>query len=61
MVEYGKRLTERQDAEIAVYKRVKADIEAAKPKMTQDQFEQFCDTRNDELRNLGIRPVVTEE
>ena len=60
-VEYGRRLTERQDAEIAVYKRVKADIEAAKPKMTQDQFEQFCDTRNDELRNLGIRPVVTEE
>ena len=60
-VEYGRRLTERQDAEIAVYKRVKADIEAAKPKMAQDQFEQFCDTRNDELRNLGIRPVVTEE
>ena len=60
-VEYGRRLTERQDAEIAVYKRVKADIEAAKPKMAQDQFEQFCDTRNDELRNLGIRPVVIEE
>ena len=60
-VEYGRRLTERQDAEIAVYKRVTADIEAAKPKMAQDQFEQFCDTRNDDLRNLGIRPVVTEE
>lgn len=61
IIEYGKRLTERQDAEIAIYNRVKADIEAAKPKMTRDQFEQFCDQRNDELRNLGIRPVVIED
>ena len=30
IVEYGKRLTERQDAEIAIYNRVKADIENAR-------------------------------
>ena len=30
IVEYGKRLTERQDAEIAIYERAKADFEAAK-------------------------------
>lgn len=61
VVEYGKRLTERQDAEIAAYNRVRTDIEAAKTKMPRDQFEQFCDRRNDELRNLGIRPIVVED
>lgn len=61
VIEYGKRLTERQDAEIAVYNRVKADVEAAKTKMSQEQFEQYCEDRNDELRNLGIRPVVIED
>lgn len=60
-VEYGNRLTERQDAEIAVYNRVKADIELAKNKMTKEQFDEFYDKRNDELRNLGIRPVVIED
>lgn len=60
-VEYGRRLTERQDAEIAVYNRVKTEIEAARAKLTKGQLEQFCDTRNDELRNLGIRPVVIED
>jgi len=60
-VEYGKRLTERQDAEIAVFARVKADIKLAKDKMTKEQFEEFYDNRNDELRNLGIRPVVIED
>lgn len=60
-VEYGKRLTERQDTEIAVYNRVKAEIEAAKGKMSREALEEFCDARNDELRNLGIRPVVLDE
>ena len=61
MVEYGKRLTERQEAEIAVYNRVKAEIVSSQGKMPKDQFEQFCDRRNDELRNLGIRPVVVDD
>ena len=60
-VEYGKRLTERQDAEIAVYNRVKAEIDDAKGKMSRESLEEFCDARNDELRNLGIRPVVLDD
>ena len=60
-VEYGKRLTERQDAEIAVYNRVRSEAEAARRTMSADAFEAFLDERNDELRNLGIRPVTVEE
>ncbi len=60
-IQYGKRLIERQKAEIAVFNRVKTEIEAAKFQMPQDQFEQFSEERNDELRNLGIKPVVIEE
>ena len=60
-VEYGRRLTERQEAEIATYNLVRAEIEAARDRMPREQFERFCDSRNDELRNLGIRPVVTDE
>ena len=38
VVEYGKRLTERQDAEIAIYNRVKADIENARKTMCGSAF-----------------------
>lgn len=58
IVEYGKRLTERQDAEIAVYKRVAEEIEKARTTMSEDAFTSFYEQRNDELRNLGIRPVT---
>ena len=57
IVEYGKRLTERQDAEIAVYNRVKADIEKARKKMSESDFMTYWEKRNDELRNLGIKTV----
>ena len=57
IVEYGKRLTERQDAEIAVYNRVKADIEKARKTMTESAFMTYWEKRNDELRNLGIKTV----
>ena len=57
IVEYGKRLTERQDAEIAVYNRVKADIEKARAAMTEADFMTYWEKRNDELRNLGIKTV----
>lgn len=60
VIEYGKRLTERQDAEIAIYNRVKAEIENAQTKLPADQYEQLRDQRNNELRNLGIRPVVDD-
>ena len=57
IVEYGKRLTERQDAEIAVYNRVKADIEKARETMTEAAFMTYWEKRNDELRNLGIKTI----
>ena len=61
IVEYGKRLTERQDAEIAVYNRVKADIEKARASMTEADFMTYWEKRNDELRNLGIKTVGLEQ
>jgi hypothetical protein len=57
IVEYGKRLTERQDTEIAVYNRVKADIEKARKTMPESDFMIYWEKRNDELRNLGIKTV----
>ena len=33
IVEYGKRLTERQDAEIAIYERTRAEIDDAKKRL----------------------------
>ena len=57
IVGYGKRLTERQDAEIAVYNRVKADIEKARKTMSEAAFMSYWEKRNDELRNLGIKTV----
>ena len=57
IVEYGKRLTERQDAEIAVYNRVKDDIEKARATMTESEFMTYWEKRNDELRNLGIKTI----
>ena len=56
-MEYGKRLTERQDAEIAVYNRVKADLDKARRNMKDEEFMSYWEKRNDELRNLGIKTV----
>jgi hypothetical protein len=61
IVGYGKRLTERQDAEIAVYNRVKADIEKARKTMSESDFMTYWEKRNDELRNLGIKTVGLEQ
>ena len=60
IVEYGKRLTERQDAEIAIYERTRSDIERARDTMSRDDFLSFWEERNDQLRNLGIKLVPLE-
>ena len=60
IVDYGKRLTERQDAEIAIYERAKAEIDHARETMSQDDFIALWEGRNDQLRNLGIRLVPLE-
>lgn len=60
IVDYGKRLTERQDAEIAIYERAKAEIDHARKTMSQDDFIALWEGCNDQLRNLGIRLVPLE-
>ena len=61
IVEYGRRLTERQDAEIAIYERARADLERARKTMPQEDFLAFWEEKNDQLRNLGIRLVPLPE
>lgn len=61
IVEYGKRLTERQDAEIAIYNRVKEEVEKVKVSLPEEDFIQYWERRNDELRNLGIKPIVLSD
>ena len=60
IVEYGRRLTERQDAEIAAYERTKADLERAKETTSGNALINYWESQNDKLRNLGIRPLTLE-
>ena len=60
IVDYGKRLTERQDAEIAIYERIKSEIEKAKDTLKEDEFMNVWERRNEELRNLGIKTIGLE-
>ena len=59
-VEYGRRLTERQEAEIEIYERAKADLERAKRTMRGKELFDYWESRNDKLRNLGIRSITLE-
>lgn len=60
VVEYGKRLTERQDAEIAFYERTKGEMERAKETRSGSDLIEFWEEKNDALRNLGIRTITLE-
>ncbi len=60
IVEYGKRLTERQDAEIAIYERAKVDFEAARKTKAEDNLVAYWEELNDRLRNLGIKLLPLE-
>ena len=60
VVSYGRRLTERQDAEIAAYERTKANLERAKETMSGNALINYWESQNDKLRNLGIRPLTLE-
>ena len=60
VMNYGRRLTERQDAEIAAYERTKADLEQAKETMSGNALISYWESQNDKLRNLGIRPLTLE-
>jgi hypothetical protein len=56
----ARRLTERQDAEIAIYERAKADFEAAKKAKSDDDLVAYWESLNDQLRNLGIKLLPLE-
>ena len=56
-VGYGQRLVERQEAELAIYERTKAELKSARETMSEDDFLVLWEKRNAELRNLGIRLV----
>ena len=60
IVDYGKRLTERQDTEIAIYERIKSEIEKAKESLSEDEFMDVWERRNEELRNIGIKTIGLE-
>ncbi len=60
IIEYGKRLTERQDAEIAIYERAKADFESAKKIKSENDLIAYWESLNDQLRNLGIKLIPLE-
>ncbi len=60
IAEYCKRLTERQDAEIAVYERTKGELERARETMDFGEFLALWEERNDQLRNLGIKLIPLE-
>ena len=61
VVEYGRRLTERLDAEIAIYERTKAELEKARETLGRDAYLSLWEEKNDQLRNLGIRLVPLED
>ena len=60
VVEYGKRLTERQDAEIALYERTRSEMERAKETRSGADLIEFWEEKNDTLRKLGIRTITLE-
>lgn len=60
VVEYGRRLVERQEAEIAVQKRVEEEVSRAQKTLSEADFLGLYEKRNDELRNLGIRPITLD-
>ena len=60
VLEYGKRLTERQDAEMAIYERAKAELKRAKDTMSSDKYLDLWEERNNQLRNLGIKLVLID-
>ncbi len=60
VVEYGRRLVERQEAEMALLKRVEEEVAQARKTLGEADFLGLYEKRNDELRNLGIRPITLD-
>ena len=62
IVEYGQRLVQRQDQEIEYYNRAKSEINAAvEARMPQDELLSLWESRNAQLRNIGVKLVPLPE
>lgn len=60
--QYGKRLVDRQEAELAIYNRAKSELDTlAKSGMNRQELEELWERRNDELRTMGIRLISMPE
>ena len=51
----------RQDAEIAIYERTKAELEKARDTLSREDHLALWEEKNDQLRNLGIKLVPLED
>lgn len=57
--QYGRRLVQRQEAEIGYYHRAKAAVDAAvKDGKSDAAIAELLDKHNASLRRMGIRPVI---
>ena len=57
MIGYGRRLVERQDAEIMMYRRAKNELDHARSTMDPEAYAKCWEERNEGLRKLGIKIV----
>lgn len=58
LVGYGKALVQRQEKEIGIYNRAKAEIDrAVEQKMPEADFIRLWEKRNNELRNIGVKLI----
>lgn len=62
LASYGKRLVNRQEAEIGYYNRVKMELEtASKSGIDEQRLLPLWEKKNNELRNLGVKLVPLPE
>lgn len=57
IIGYGRRLVERQDAEIMMYHRAKNELDHARSTMDPEAYAKCWEERNEGLRKLGIKIV----
>ena len=58
LISYGQRLVERQETELAIARRVEEEVLKASKTLDESAFMSFYEKKNDELRNLGLRPIL---
>ena len=60
--QYGSRLVQRQEEELAYYRRAKAELDlAVSAKRSNDEISALAEKLNDSLRKIGVRLLVLPE